>query len=120
MSGNKGYGWSKTPEEQEQRRLAVKARYREKNRDKLNKKNREYAANQRSKDRLFNTARKWRTKFGVTIQDYNRMLAQQNGVCAICLNPPLEGRNLCIDHDRLCCNGEWSCGQCIRGLLCTQ
>lgn len=44
------------------------------------------------------------------------MLAKQNGVCAICLNPPTDKR-LAVDHDRNCCPGTRSCGLCVRGLI---
>ena len=48
-------------------------------------------------------------KYGLSVVEYNRLLAQQNGVCAICREPD---RELCVDHDHrtgrvraLLCNG---------------
>lgn len=54
-------------------------------------------------------------KKGVTLEQYDSMLAAQNGVCAICLCPERMIRNgkvqsLCVDHDHM--NGN------VRGLLC--
>ena len=48
-------------------------------------------------------------KFGINLAQYDEMLQRQNGVCAICLNPPKK-RNLAVDHDHR--SGK------IRGLLC--
>jgi len=48
-------------------------------------------------------------KFGLTLEDYDRMLADQDGGCAVCGDPP--GRSaLHVDH----CHES---GQ-VRGLLC--
>jgi hypothetical protein len=44
------------------------------------------------------TDHRLRRKYGISLAEYNRMLAQQNGVCAICLNPP-KARRLSVDHD---------------------
>lgn len=48
-------------------------------------------------------------KFGITPEQYDRMLADQNGVCAICERPP-KNRRLAVDHDH-------DTGR-VRGLLC--
>jgi hypothetical protein len=48
-------------------------------------------------------------KYGLTLDDYEEMLAEQNGVCASCGTPPT-GKKLSIDHDH-------ETGV-IRGLLC--
>ncbi len=48
-------------------------------------------------------------KYGLSVIIYRNLLAQQNGVCAICREPD---RELCVDHDHktgrvrsLLCNG---------------
>jgi len=62
-----------------------------------------------------------RKKFGMTLDDYDRMLADQDGLCGNvgCFNAPDPSRRcFAVDHDRKCCPGEKSCGQCIRAILC--
>lgn len=68
--------------------------------------------------RKFNLA-----QFGLTEQQYDGLLARQNGVCAICCKPERSRykgtvRRLAVDHDRSCCPFNGSCGKCVRGLLC--
>jgi len=53
----------------------------------------------------------YRSRLGLTLDDYERLLAAQGGVCAICKRPPKQGgRRLHVDHDH-------STGS-VRGLLC--
>lgn len=56
--------------------------------------------------------RKYQLKanFGLTLEDYDNMVAVQNGVCAICGKTNPSENRLAIDHDHK--TGE------IRGLLC--
>jgi hypothetical protein len=49
-------------------------------------------------------------KYGMTLEDYERMLEAQGGGCAICGRPPREDISLHVDHDH-------ETGL-IRGLLC--
>ena len=49
-------------------------------------------------------------KFGLTVADYDKMVDDHEGVCAICRQPCKTGRRLAIDH----CHGTGA----IRGLLC--
>ncbi len=56
-------------------------------------------------------------KYGLTPEKYDEMLEAQGGGCAICHEPPGD-RNLYVDHDHGCCPGQYTCGKCVRGLLC--
>lgn len=58
-----------------------------------------------------------RRYYGITVEQYDAIAAQQQGKCAICGgdNGP---RLLAVDHDHRCCPGVRSCGICVRGLLC--
>jgi hypothetical protein len=51
-----------------------------------------------------------RSKFGLTADEYERILEAQAGVCALCGCPPTPGISLHVDHD----HGTRE----IRGLLC--
>lgn len=51
-----------------------------------------------------------RRKYGITPDDYDRMLAEQGGVCAICGRPPRDDISFHVDH----VHGTRD----IRGLLC--
>lgn len=74
----------------------------------------------RKRNRDSAASREWKTKrHGISTEQYEAMLAEQDGVCLICKKPPL-GRRLHIDHDHSCCPGTWSCGKCVRGLLCNK
>lgn len=61
-------------------------------------------------------------RFRMTAATYRALLVSQNGVCAICCRGHwVAGRPapLYIDHDHGCCpNRAWTCGRCVRGLLC--
>ena len=48
--------------------------------------------------------------YGMTIEQYDKMLEEQGGGCFICRRPPTEGISLHVDHDH-------SSGQ-VRGILC--
>lgn len=63
-----------------------------------------------------NTNLKYRYK--ITAEKYDEMLAAQGGGCAICGGENEHGKALAVDHDHTCCPGKFSCGKCIRGLLC--
>lgn len=56
-------------------------------------------------------------RFKLSVNQYNILCEYQEGCCAICSK---SGEKLAVDHDHACCKGVITCGECIRGLLCTQ
>jgi hypothetical protein len=57
------------------------------------------------------TERHYERKYGITLEDYNKMYKEQGGVCKICHLPANHNSNkLCVDHCHT--TGE------VRGLLC--
>ena len=68
---------------------------------------------QSEKGRLKKIDARFKRKYRITLDQYNAMLAEQNGVCKICLGTCSRKRKwmpLCADHDHG--TGE------VRGLLC--
>lgn len=61
------------------------------------------------RDRQFATNLKKR--YQMTVEQYNELTASG---CAVCGTH----ENLHIDHDHGCCPGEFTCGNCVRGVLC--
>lgn len=85
-SREQGKAWQRANVE---RRRIISKRYRDKHRGK-------FRESQRRRD--------LRLKFGITPEDYERMFAMQNGICAICGRPPNDSgarhtATLMIDHD---------------------
>lgn len=50
----------------------------------------------------------------LTQERYEEMLAKHDGLCWSCQKKPATR----VDHDHACCPGNYSCGACVRGLLC--
>ena len=63
---------------------------------------------------LANRKQKYQKKFGITLEEYERMLAEQGGVCAVCHQPENVAREqaLAVDHDHV--SGK------VRALLCNR
>jgi hypothetical protein len=79
--------------------------YRDANREAV----RAWHRNNYAKDPDRQRAKNLQTKFGISVERYAEMLAAQNGLCAICAQPP-NRRRLAVDHDHQ--TGA------VRGLLC--
>ena len=52
---------------------------------------------------------------GITREMFDEMIISQSGLCKICLAQLIKPS---IDHNHQCCEGTYSCGYCIRGLIC--
>jgi hypothetical protein len=97
----------------------------QKNHDKIIEKSRaKYKAHP---ERSALASRKWllKRRYGLTMERYDAMVKAQGGKCAICGGDPSGPLNggvslrLFVDHDHSCCTGKDSCGECVRGLLCS-
>ena len=77
-------------------------KYRETHREKLVAHQKEYRKAHREEILM--------KKYRLTIENYDKMLVAQNGVCAICGHPP-NWRCLSVDHNHITGN--------VRGLLCS-
>ena len=85
-------------------------KYREANRDKYRKWMSEWRSDNPVRTREIEEKATLKKRYGVTPEDYGRMLEKQGGCCEICGRPSTDyKRSLSIDHDHLTGN--------IRGLL---
>lgn len=66
------------------------------------------AIKQQNKSKIHGSVRNYhlRRRYGITVNDFDRMLAEQGGVCAICREAPAQH----VDHDHATLR--------VRGLLC--
>lgn len=76
----------------------------------------EYMRDWRKKNPARDRLARIKRQFGVTPEADANMRKQQNNCCAICKKEFTETPQ--IDHSHTCCAGQFSCGKCVRGLLC--
>lgn len=57
------------------------------------------------------------TRHGLTDESFDELMRTQSFACAIC-QQSITSKTATVDHDHECCSGTWSCGECVRGLLC--
>lgn len=57
------------------------------------------------------------SKYGLTPEAFAAKLAEQGGQCPFC-PPGVVAEAWDVDHDHSCCPGQWSCGRCVRAILC--
>ncbi len=71
-----------------------------------------YAKEWRAKNPLKAKSAGLKSRYGITIEEYNEMLLEQGGGCAICEKPETNQYSLAVDHNHE--NGK------VRALLCSQ
>lgn len=60
-------------------------------------------------------------RHGLSLEGFAALLEFQSGACAICGSTEPRGRGqFHVDHDHSHCPGSYSCGRCVRGLLCCE
>ena len=109
---SKSLGWCK------ECTLTERKIYYQQNRDKV--KNNVKAYRESNPDSVLNT-HLIRT-YNITLDDYQRMVSDQDGKCLLCLSEVSSSgrqKRLHVDHDHACCSGKKSCGKCVRGVLCS-
>lgn len=88
--------------------------YYKKNKDRIHAKDKRYR--EENPDRVRDSRlRHW---YNISLEQYNKMLKEQDYVCAICKRHNIAGKSLSVDHNHKCCPGKRSCGDCVRALLC--
>ena len=83
-------------------------KYRQIHRTELIEQQKEYRQTEEGK--LACRRRDLKKSFGITLEQYDEMVENQSGVCAICGNMNIKGHRLCVDHNH-------EAGK-IRALLC--
>jgi hypothetical protein len=86
--------------------------YTKNNADKVNAYNRKRYTNLSESEKLLRNRKQQLSLYGLTMEQYNVMLIEQNGVCKICGKPEKSSSKgvLSVDHDHSTGN--------VRGLLC--
>ena len=76
--------------------------------------NLEHAEENRLKQKIRDSKRPKGSRHNIDQATYDSMLGRFKGKCWACR----ENDATHIDHDHGCCSGTYSCGKCVRGLLC--
>jgi len=87
-------------------------RWKEKNRDKVLEYKRTHYKNNKEKYLTIERDRQYKVRYGISIEDYNRMLEEQSGKCKICSSEKGGNKNQCFAVDHCHTTGR------VRGLLC--
>lgn len=112
----------KTIEEKWARRREKSREYSRRRREKVNNdpvlksKSLEWQKEYRSKhpekfNKNFSLKSKLKSQYNLSLDEYNAIIREQNGVCAICFKSPMLTKRLAVDH----CHTTKK----VRGLLCT-
>lgn len=72
-------------------------------------------------DREYRKRLHLKSRYGLSWSEYIGLLAFQGGACAFCGCAEPRGKGVWhVDHDHACCpDSSESCGDCVRGILCS-
>ena len=107
------YSKNKERKEVKERRLAYNKDYRSKNRDRCVRSCAAWRKNNPEKKRASTRKSELKAKYGLTLECFDRLMREQNGMCAICnhvFDQTSNIGNARVDH----CHSS----QKVRGLLC--
>jgi uncharacterized LabA/DUF88 family protein len=98
-------------------RTAQKKIWYQNNKIKISAQKKRWRDNNKEKIKFTNRASWLKTLYKLSVDDYDKLLVQQHGLCAICLQQETITKRgvpvkLCVDHDHI--TGE------VRGLLCNK
>lgn len=58
--------------------------------------------------------------YKLTPEAYFALLEAHENRCAVCSTDQPGTKDWHVDHDHSCCPGKRSCGECVRGILCSR
>lgn len=87
-------------------------KWRAKNLKRESERGKKWYSRNKARCKEYARSHKLKTKYGLTVKEYDRILKSQEGVCACCQKEPPADRNLYVDHNHI--TGK------VRGLLCLQ
>lgn len=64
--------------------------------------------------------RYYRKTYSMSLEEYEALYDFQGGKCWVCQWATGASKRLAVDHDHDCCPTTPTCGQCTRGLICSQ
>lgn len=74
---------------------------------------------QKSRRREYSHRQHIEETYNISYDQYWAIYDSQGGRCYLCRRATGMRRKLSVDHDHSCCPKNTSCGQCVRGLLCS-
>lgn len=89
-------------------------RYKRRNIDSVRIKDRALQAERRKDPKYLK--HRLKKKYGMTYEQREDLFISQGSKCASC--ETTETNQWCVDHDHSCCPGQYTCGKCVRGILC--
>jgi hypothetical protein len=103
-----------------ERRKIYKREYYKRNKEKMRINTLEWKKNNTERSKLLDRKSQLKRYYNLTIEQYEQLVTDQKGLCALCGKPLDLTINNHVDHNHSCCKGERSCGKCVRGILHAQ